>query len=287
MANNSGTGYELMTATLSREGKQMRADLEKIREQYRHSGIKGDHAESVVRDFLGRYLPIYNRVGHGEVFNIDGLRSQQTDVVITNEYHAPLTGDWNRPQTFILEGVECGGEVKSLINDADDLKDCFVKARTFKSMFTDPSHAEFRATEEDILRFVMRRPYFGFAFESRLSLDRIIELLNSWNEDLRPVERPVLDSLFVLNKGSVIHMGSGQGTLASETLDGRRIQGYLKTLVDGDPVLSNFLLWIHATMPKLHYYAHPVLNYLQPNPHIGPAHLSDDGKVTWPLGRVS
>ena len=52
MANNSGAGYELMRATLSREGKQMREDLEKIREQYRHSGIKGDHVEGNSSDLV-------------------------------------------------------------------------------------------------------------------------------------------------------------------------------------------------------------------------------------------
>ena len=157
-----------MTGILSREEKRLRIELEDIRKKYDHAGNKGGQVENIVRDFLSRYLPTHNRVGHGEVFNVEGLRSRQTDLVITNKYHAALTSDWNEAQTFIIEGVECAAEIKSTIKSVDtDLRDFFDKARIFKKMLIEPELGmQARMELEDASRFVWRKPFFGFAFES-------------------------------------------------------------------------------------------------------------------------
>ena len=192
MNENMLSGYDIMAGILSREEKRLRLELQDIRQKYQHPGNKGDLVEAIIRDFLSRYLPAYNRVGHGEVFNIEGLRSKQTDLVVTNEYHVALTSDWTEPQSFIIESVECAAEIKSTINDVDtDLRDIFEKAKTFKSMFIEPDQGmEARLQPDDTTRFLWRKAYFGFAFESKVSLDRIIRQLKLWDEELRPVERP-------------------------------------------------------------------------------------------------
>ena len=124
------------------------------------------------------------------MFNIDGLRSKETDLVITNDYHVALTSDWNEAQTFIIESVECAAEIKSVIKDVDTLRDYFEKARTFKKMFVDPDlGTQARMHSDNVRRFYWRKPYFGFAFESQVSLDRIIQELSSWDKELRPIER--------------------------------------------------------------------------------------------------
>ena len=56
-----------MTGILTREEQRLRVQLEDIRKKYVHAGNKGDQVEATTRDFLSRYLPPTNRVGHGEV----------------------------------------------------------------------------------------------------------------------------------------------------------------------------------------------------------------------------
>ena len=279
------SGFEIMKGVLQTEEKRLGLELADIRHRYAHAGNKGGSSEQVFREFLSRYLPAYNRVGHGEVFNIDGLRSRQTDIVITNEYHVGLKSDWAEPQTFTIESVECAGEVKSVIQDVNTLRDIFDKAKVFKSMIIEPDQGmQFRAQDEDIPRFVWRKPYFGFAFESRLSIDRVIQELRLWNNELRPIERPVLDGLFVLDRGGTMHMGNGGGQLRWLGGDGEPQKGYVTIRHGGEQVLTNLLLWMYAAMPRIHYYTHPAFVYLRPNPHPGPLSMNDDGVVTRPGG---
>ena len=275
------SGHEIMTDILSGEEKRLRGQLEDIRKKYKHAGNKGDQVEATIRDFLSRYLPPVNRVGHGEVFSVEGLRSRQTDLVITNEHHVALTEDWGKAQTFIIESVECAAEIKSTISDVNtDLRDFFEKAKTFKQMFIEPDQGiEVRCQEEDFRRFIWRKPYFGFAFESQVSLDRILQELKSWDEDLRPVERPVLDSFFVLNRGGFMHMGNGKGRLVSLNKDDQPQTGYVRLRQGGEQVLTTLLLWIYATMPKINYATHPAFVYMRPNPHRGRLRLKDDGTL--------
>ena len=229
MSNNMQTGHEIMRSNLIRDEKLLRLELDYTRQKYEHAGIKGGQVEAVVRDFLDRYLPAHNRVGHGEVFNIDGLRSRQTDLVVANEYHIALTSDWSEAQTYIIEAVQCAAEIKSKIENVDtDLRDYFDKAQTFKKLLINPDATyELRMLEGDLPRFGFRKPYFGFAFESKVSLPRVMQELRSWDEELRPVERPAIDALFVLDRGAVVNVGDGQGRIYSLTPSGQRRTGYV------------------------------------------------------------
>ena len=273
-----------MKRALEREGERLKLELADIRGRYEHAGNKGASAEQIFREFLSRYLPAHNQVGHGEVFNIDGLRSRQTDLVITNEYHIRLKSDWSEPQTFILESVECAGEVKSIIKDRNTLRDFFEKARVFKSMLIEPDIGmKVRSNDEDLPRFVWRKPYFGFAFESEMNIDRIVAELRSWETELRPIDRPVLDGLFVLDRGGTIHMGKGSGSLRSLSRDGEPQSGYVVLRAAGEQVLAQLLLWIYAAMPRNEYTIHPAFHYLRPNSHSGRLSMADDGTLRRPL----
>ena len=275
------SGHEIMTDILSSEEQRLGIQLEEIRTKYAHAGNKGDQVEAAIRDFLSRYLPPANRIGHGEVFNIDGIRSKQTDLVITNEYHVSLTENWSEPQTFVVESVECAAEIKSAIRGVDtDLRDFFEKAKAFKQMFIEPDQGiEFRSQDDDVPRFIWRKPYFGFAFESKVNLDTILQKLKAWDEELRPIERPVLDSFFVLDRGGFMHMGNGKGRLVSLDKEDQRQTGYVRLHQGGERVLTTLLLWIYATMPKINYYTHPAFMYMRPNPHSRKLRLTDEGTL--------
>jgi len=92
--------------------RKMMLELEEIRCSMKHNGNRGSSAEEVVRLFLRKYLASYNRVGCGEIIDINNGHSTQLDVIITNEYH-PNFNEMDEPEVFIIEGVSCAGEVKT------------------------------------------------------------------------------------------------------------------------------------------------------------------------------
>lgn len=61
---------------------QMKESLSKARARFAHSGDKGSTTEEAFRQFLREYLPRRLAVGHGEIIDLKGNRSAQTDVVI-------------------------------------------------------------------------------------------------------------------------------------------------------------------------------------------------------------
>ena len=267
-----------MSGILRREERRLVSELESIREKFRHAGIKGDRAEREFRDFLRRYMPGDTKVGHGEVFDIDGRVARQTDAVVANQYHVALQADWEEPQKFTIESVACAAEVKSSLTDVGSLRDCFDKARAFKGLLMAPGQSMLLMDmRDDSRRFLQRRPYFAFAFESRLTLERICYEVISWDEELREVERPVLDGVFVLGKGALLHFGTGKGKLVVESAEGESLDGY-RIWAEGG-VLTLLLLWMYAAMPRVIHFNHPVFPYLQPSRQPGKLWLNDRGKV--------
>ena len=273
------TGYDIMTEILRQEETRLLSELEAIRQNFQHSGNKGARAEREFRDFLRRYMPGDTRLGHGEVFDIDGRVARQTDVVVANEYHAALHADWEEPQKFTIESVQCGAEVKSSLTDLSSLRDCFEKAKAFKTLLMAPEHTMFlMSMGDDERRFLLRRPYFVFAFESRLTLPTMFNALTDWDSELRPVEQPVLDGLFVLDRGTLLHVGTGKGKLVVKMDDGEILRGYVASERDGG-VLSRMLLWMYGAMPKVIHFNHPLFPYLQPRREPGKLWMNDRGKV--------
>ena len=279
MGERVPSGYDIMAGILQREEGRLRGELTDIRAKFEHAGNKGAMVEHEFRKFLRKYMPSYTRVGHGEIFDIDGRLAKQTDVVVANEYHVSLQADWEQPQQFPIETVQCAAEVKSSLTSLDSLRDCFDKAKAFKSLLEAPEQTMFlMSMGDDERRFILRRPYFAFAFESKLTLQRIYDTLTAWDKELRKIEQPVLDALFVLNRGVLIHMGTGKGTLVIKGEDGHNVTGYVGFKRD-DGVLTRLLVWMYGVMPRLIHFSHPVFPYLQRSRKSGTLWLNDQGEV--------
>ena len=277
------SGHEIFKAQVLREGKGLRTDFEKIREKFSSADIKGSGFERILRAFLRGYLPY--RVGHGEVFSIEGFESRQADVVIANEYHVALRENWDDPQKFIIESVECAAETKSVIASVDgELHDIFVKAKAFKKLIVEPDVVKgsvITVPPSEARRFVWRRPYFAFAFDSKVSLSRLMMKLEEWDQkELRSVERPVVDGLFVLDKGAFCYWGKPAESRIFR-VDGNNtpVTGYHPFPDTGKEVLSNLLMWLYAVMPRLKYAHDPVSHYLQPSQRTGRLRLQEDGSL--------
>ena len=281
-------GQRIMRRLLEQASAQMVTELLRIRESFTHGGNRGGEGEATVREFLRKHLPLYFGVGHGEVFNKDGRRSRQTDVVVTNQDHPPLFSDWERANTFIIEGVAAGGEVKTALQSVDDLRDTFKKGQAFKSILVEPqTQSMIFGTAEDITRFVNRRPYFAFFFESKLNLDRIKQTLEEWDSETREIERPSIDAAFILDRGSVIHFGNGDGTLKLRLPDGTNGCGYHIRTDAHERVLPNMLLWMFTSIPRIRMWTPPILYYLVQEEAGGELVLNDDGRLSRTLPQSS
>ena len=262
----------------------MITELQRIRESFEHGGNRGGEAEATLRALLRKYLPLLYHVGHGEVFNKDGRRSRQTDVVVANEEHPPLFSDWERANSFFIEAVAAGGEVKTSLQSLDALRDSFDKGRAFKNILAEPQHKQvIFVTQEDHQRFIYRRPYFAFFFESKVTLERIWQALQEWDTEAREIDRPAIDAVFILDRGSIVHFGNADGFLKIRLPDGTNGRGYHIQL-DGDyGVLPNLLLWLFTSIPRIHVWTPPIVNYLVEEQSAGELALSDDGRLCRPL----
>ena len=282
-------GQSIMRRLLEQESAQMMTELLRIRESFTHGGNRGGEAEATIREFFRKHLPLHFRVGHGEVFNKDGRRSRQTDVVVINQDHPPLFSDWERANMFIIEGVAAGGEVKTALQSVDDLRETFDKGTAFKCILVQPqAQSMMFGKDEDIARFVNRRPYFAFFFESKLGLKRIKQELDEWNNELREIERPSIDAVFVLDRGSIIHFGNGDGTLKLRLPDGTEGRGYHIRTDHHERVLPSILLWIFTSMPRVWMWTPPIVDYLIQEEAGGELSLDDNGRLsrTLPPKRV-
>ncbi len=239
--------------------------LEEIRESHKHRGNIGTNVEAIVREFLKEFLPPSNRIGQGEVIDLSGAISTQLDVIITNEYH-PFLNNLTAPSVFFIEGVAFAGEVKSVLT-SQDLPTILTACTQFKTLTPQiPKGTIAHGNQEDLGRFFFhKRPYFLFAFESQLSLDKIKSKIESYNARSAPAVTDQIDAVFLLDKGVIINCGAGNGVLRYRLPNGETIPGVHGIPIAHNPgVLLQFLGWISATLPFAQMPYLPTVSYLIP-----------------------
>ena len=238
----------------------MNLKLQIIRKSHQHSGNRGGNAEQIVRDFLREFLPPHNRIGHGEVIDLNGSLSRQTDVVVTNEYH-PFLNDLTNPSVFIIEGVACAGEVKSVLT-TEGLEHALEAAQALKLLRVQHQEgSQIFTNKEDRSRFVDSRPYFLFAFESQLLIETVKERIDFWNSSKSVPLGQQLDAVFILSKGGLINFGGGGGTLKSIAPNGSPREGYSRAGASTD-ALVYFLSWLSISMVRISMPVPPIAAYL-------------------------
>lgn len=242
--------------------KRMVLRIEEIRESHRHRGNIGANVESVVREFLREFLPPYNRIGQGEVIDLSEKISTQLDVVVTNEYH-PYLNDLSAPSAFFIEGVACVGEVKSVLT-SQGLSTILSSCKRFKELSPKiPEGATVHGNLEDLARFMNKRPYFLFAFESQLSLATVFERVNEFNQTNATDITQQVDGIFMLDQGVIVNFGTGQGSLQFVDAQGKSVPGLNTVPIAHDPaVLFQFLGWLSSIMPRVQLPSPPILPYL-------------------------
>ena len=231
----------------------MRVQLEEVRETFKNSGNKGTGAEVILRDFVRSYLPRRFEIGHGEIIDSQGRRSKQSDLVIVTDDH-PFSFTADQPGLFFVEGVFAVGEIKSVLT-SDEFTDAMEKAGKFREL--KPAAPGFKliwgGNKSDGKRFASDgAPYFLFAFESQLTIETIFHRLKAQT-------KRSLDAVFILDRGTLIDNGDGEGFLKQGNPDGVTVKGWAS--LENSSTLACFLLWL-SMMPYVRHSGSILPNYL-------------------------
>ncbi len=238
---------------------QMKDVLAKIRARFTHPGDKGTMAEDSFRAFLREYLPRRLAVGHGEVIDLTGNRSKQTDVVIANEDH-PFTFTEDLPGLFFIEGVIGAGEVKTVLT-SEHLESAIQNSREFKKLKYGHSRGATAVTNKsDLGRYYNCPPWFLFAYESSLSLSTICDHLSQASQAASGTAMDLVDAIFVLGTGSVINFGDGKGAFQFRNPEGISLPGW--HWKSQDMTLIDLMAWLSTVMPRILRYESILARYL-------------------------
>jgi hypothetical protein len=242
--------------------EQFRSKLNEIRDTLEHKSSKGSNVEQIIREFITTYLPAYNRIGQGEIIDTDGNTTSQLDVIMTNEFH-PNINDLSQPSLYFIEGVACAGEVKSILSSKDldtILKNCL----RYKELNLHISRTMIiHSNDSDMKRFIEKRPYFLFAFESQLTIETIAEKVTEYNTLNCPNIWQQIDAIFLLDRGSLINCGDGKGSLQLRDTQGKSIPGYTMIPINQYPnVLFDFVTWLSMVVKKFTLHENILSYYL-------------------------
>lgn len=245
---------------------KLHAELEGIRSLTTHAGNKGNKAEHAFRTFLNDHLPRSTEVAHGEAIDKDGNEAgskgggnHQIDVLIIDDCH-PRFGKIEEPNTYFIEGILAGGEVKASLQ-MGQMEALFKQAVAFKKLKAIPAKGDLTCSNEaDIERFLTHRPYFLFAYESAVKpealMKRLLELERAYG--VGPTEH--LDAIFMLGKGSMFNLGDGKSSFMLRQPDGTRLMGWGSS--SGTDSLMPLISWLSAVMPNIVHLSSIALPYL-------------------------
>jgi hypothetical protein len=168
----------------------------------------------------------------------------QIDVIIIDDRHPRFVAP-SEPATYFIEAILSAGEIKSVLT-SQHLRLALEKAARFKTLiptfgqgdmiFSNPSDKE---------RFVNRRAYYLFAYESALSLEGIIAGIEAFVVEIGAGQTGCLDAIFCLDRGCLINLGDGTGSLKMGH-EGNIISGWAQP--DGR---HSFISWLSVTMPTM------------------------------------
>ena len=236
--------------------QKFQASLSDTRARFNHAGNKGADLEGVMRTWLSEHLPRRLALGQGEVFDLQGRRASQIDILILDE-EQPFQFPMETPGAYIVEGVAAAGEVKASLG-SKELEDITSKAASFRVLQRSEDGRMAFSNKHQIERFGRRAPFFGFAFEGRISPDAVLSRLGeggSRGGSIHP-----LDAIFVVGVGSFINLGDGQGNIRALGPSGQLLNGW--AFEASLPPLALLFCWLNDSMPRFIATSSTVNKYL-------------------------
>ncbi len=234
------------------------ADLAEARAKFKQGGDLGTAGLEVpFRRFLSAHLPRRLAVGQGEIIDVEGRESGQTDVVILDDDH-PFHVEPDQPSLAFIEFVAAAGELKTTLT-GESLQATLEKSAKFKALRAEEApRTMISSNPGDTTRFVDHRPYFLVAAGSELKLETVAERVRAF--DLA-TEGQIVDAVYLLDRGWVVNFGDGQGALQFVTSAGS-VQAWVYREVPAGEVLFDFFVWLSAVMPRFVRLGSPIGKYL-------------------------
>ena len=242
---------------LKNADQQMLLRLEEVRAAFQQKGDRGDNVEAALREFLREYTRL--SIGTGEVIDLDGNSSTQTDIVIVGQNH-PLTFRENSAGLFFIEGVRAAGEAKSVLDRRQLIgtrkeKGVFEKSRQFKKLTVTHalpgSNSQIQLGESPDNLYEVHRPWFLVALESKLTLKAIYDEILHYQQQNSLGDNEMVDAVFVVGKGWVVNY-AGLFPLPNHTRDTveQWEWEWPWRWKESGMVLSDMLAWLSLVMPR-------------------------------------
>ncbi|MFD0598749.1 DUF6602 domain-containing protein [Catellatospora coxensis] len=179
-------------------------------------------------------------------------QSDEVDVVVCNEYQ-PFRPDPHQP-LLIAEGVDVAIQVKAGL-DKREIERVFTNARTVKQLRRQfVQNDTVAAPLADTEPFIVRVPYFCFAFSTRLTDRKLHDHIIDTAKTVPPDEQP--DAIFVLNRCVFLNLRDNTTSLAMRNPS----VGWSHTVAN-DQVLALMLRYIYRLTPTVRRSKHPILFY--------------------------
>jgi len=195
--------------TMESINKKMREDYKNLSDQIKHSGLKGEEREEIVKEFLKKYLHKRFAVVKGEIVATNGKTSKQQDVIIYDLTKCPLLYNERSIQILPSEGVYVVIEVKSKLNE-DKLKKSIKNISSVKKLPKKAFIKEKKFYTEVVSELGKRKNYFNtmgilFAFSSELKLSTLKKKVKENYKKLKIPLQNQIDFIFILDRGLLIH----------------------------------------------------------------------------------
>jgi hypothetical protein len=244
---------------LLKQAQILNNEFETIRLSSSDSEVKGGKNEEILKRFIEKHFKINNFITtRAEIIDSFGERSNEIDIVVCNNYQ-PFSDS-----ILIAEGVDFVVQVKAVMTSSELERSIenSIKLKTIRRQYDNMD--EITLDEKGLFEsFVHRIPYIVFAYESKLSIERLTEKINHLMQacTLEDAIFPFLfpDFIFVLNKGFVFNF-RGDIDHSMQPRDGKYL-GYAG-FPQKEGALLNFIRFIH-TIPKVTRMTHPIHQYFQ------------------------
>jgi hypothetical protein len=224
--------------------------LKRARSSTRHRGVRGNELGGAlgveIRDHFIDCTSFYENC---EVRDTHGSLSQEVDLVFLNRFH-PAFLLKGQPRAFYIEGVIAAAEVKTSL-DKDETIDCLEKAQAFKRLRARVEGSDLRAhnvDNPDWYRYLLRRPFFSFAYEDDRNLRTLQKNIEEWVGDNSVPNAEQIDAIFVLNRRLVINLGTGTGAIEVKSTSGNLLSGFVRSSTSS--IFSQLIVWLSKVCPS-------------------------------------
>ncbi|MDI1463374.1 hypothetical protein QEZ54_20545 [Catellatospora sp. KI3] len=234
------------------ESKRLELAFSYLRNAASDSDVKGGGNEQMIAELLRKSFRGHHIVTNTQVIDSHDMQSAEIDVAVCNAYQ-PFEPDPHQP-LLIVEGVDAVIQVKAKL-DKREIERTFKNAASVKQLrrrFVDQDTVRVDALG-DAEHFVMRVPYFCFAFsslEDRTVHDHIIEAAKDVPSELQP------DAFFILDRCMFLNVRDNNTSLALRI----PVSGWVHNNAGGH-VIPMMFRYLYKTAPQVRRLMHPVLFY--------------------------